>query len=306
MRILAIDFETANHRRDSACAVGLAWIEEGAVVRRAERLIRPPTLDFAPGNIRVHGIRPRDVLDAPSFPEAMAEFLPEIEGALVLAHNARFDVGVLLASLAAHGRPAPAFGWLCTLQVSRRTWLGERRHGLAHAAARIGHAFAHHEAGADADACARIALAAAERAGTDVPGLFRALAIEPGRVRGGHPAADPPDQPRGAAWPPARAGALGSAPGSAPGSALLAFTVEGSTGNAYAIAVDRAREGLHARCTCTAGRMFQRCRHVTALLDGDVTDLRSDNHDDVERLRRMVVALGADAVLPPPRLRRAA
>ena len=296
MRVIALDFETANHRRDSACAVGLAWIEDGAVVRRAERLIRPPTLDFAAGNIRVHGIRPRDVLDAPGFPEAMAPFLPEIAGALVLAHNARFDVGVLLASLAAHGRPAPAFRWLCTLQVSRRSWRDERRHGLAHAAARIGHAFAHHEAGADAEACARVALAAAERAGTDLLGLPRALAIEPGRVWGGHPTADPPDASRTVerSWPAPRPGAL------------LAFEVAGSTGNSYAIAVERGRDGLHARCGCTAGRMFQRCRHVNALLDGDVTDLRSDNHDDVERLRRMVLAVGTDAVLPPTRLRRAA
>jgi DNA polymerase III subunit epsilon len=296
MRVIALDFETANHRRDSACAVGLAWIEDGAVVRRAERLIRPPTLDFAPGNIGVHGIRPRDVVDAPSFPEAMAEYLPEIEGALVLAHNARFDVGVLLASLAAHRRPAPAFRWLCTLQISRRSWPGERRHGLAHAAARLGHAFAHHEAGADADACARIALAAAALAGTDVPGLARALDLVPGRVWGGHPAADPPDaaRPGERPWPAPRPGAL------------LAFEVAGSTGNAYAIAVERGREGLHARCGCQAGRMFQRCRHVTALLDGDVTDLRSGNHDDVEVLRRMVLAVGADAVLPPARLRRAA
>lgn len=292
MRILALDFETANHRRDSACAVGLAWIEDGRIVRRASRLIRPPSLDFAPGNVRIHGIRPRDVLDAPTFPEAMAEFLPEIAGGLVLAHNARFDVGVLLASLAAHGRPAPAFRWLCTLQVSRRSWPDERRHGLAHAAARIGHAFAHHDAGEDAEACARIALAAAARAGTDLRGLARALDLVPGDVVGGHPAADPPDAH-------ARVRSVPQA------GALLAFTVAGSTGNAYAIAVERARDALHARCSCQAGRMLQRCRHVTALLDGDVTDLSSGNYDDVERLRRLVAAVGAE-VRPLPRLRRAA
>jgi hypothetical protein len=41
----------ANERRDSACAVGLAWIEGGRVVRRESRLIRPPQLRFSPGNI---------------------------------------------------------------------------------------------------------------------------------------------------------------------------------------------------------------------------------------------------------------
>ena len=49
MTVVALDFETANERRDSACAIGLAWIEGGRVVRRASRLIRPPELRFAPG-----------------------------------------------------------------------------------------------------------------------------------------------------------------------------------------------------------------------------------------------------------------
>jgi DNA polymerase-3 subunit epsilon len=40
------------------------------------------------GELDRAGIRPRDVERAPSFPEAMAPFLPEIAGSLVLAHNA--------------------------------------------------------------------------------------------------------------------------------------------------------------------------------------------------------------------------
>ena len=94
----AIDFETANERRDSACAVGLAWIEGGRVVRRESRLIRPPQLRFSPGNIRVHGILPADVRDAPTFPEVIAEFLPDLSGGLMLAHNAGFDMGVITAA----------------------------------------------------------------------------------------------------------------------------------------------------------------------------------------------------------------
>lgn len=276
MAVVAIDFETANHRRDSACAVGLAWIEGGAVVRRASRLIRPPSLDFAYGNIRIHGIRPRDVAHAPTFPEAMAEFLPEIEGGLVLAHNAGFDVGVLVASLGAYGLAAPAFHALCTLQVSRRAWPGERRHGLAHAAARIGHSFVHHDAGEDAHASACVALAAVERLGlAGVEALPDALALDVRPVRSGFA----PFIPRQRS------------------DAVLAFAVEGRTGNAYAIDVTRRERAVHARCSCPAGRNNLRCRHVTALLDGEIGDLRSGNYDDVERLRRLVLVAGA--VLPP-------
>jgi DNA polymerase III epsilon subunit-like protein len=42
---VAIDFETANESRDSACAVGIAVIDNGRVASSFQRLIRPPT-DF--------------------------------------------------------------------------------------------------------------------------------------------------------------------------------------------------------------------------------------------------------------------
>nr|WP_236960135.1 3'-5' exonuclease [Methylobacterium durans] len=165
MICLAIDFETANERRDSACAVGLAWIEQGRVVRRASRLIRPPELRFSPGNIRVHGILPADVRDKPAFPDVMAEFLPDLERGLILAHNAPFDMGVLRASLAAHGLPVPAFSYLCTLQIARQVFPDPAGCGLGKVAARLGIRFEHHDAGEDAFACAEIALAAVRQTG---------------------------------------------------------------------------------------------------------------------------------------------
>ena len=69
MKTIAIDFETANEERRSACAIGLAWIESGEVVRREHRLIRPKEMRFNVHNIRVHGINPEDVRDKPEFPE---------------------------------------------------------------------------------------------------------------------------------------------------------------------------------------------------------------------------------------------
>ncbi|ACL55534.1 3'-5' exonuclease [Methylobacterium nodulans] len=186
MRTLAIDFETANERRDSACAVGLAWIEDGRVVRREARLIRPAEMRFSPFNVRVHGIRPEDVADAPDFAAAMAPFLPEIAGALVLAHNASFDIGVLAAALAACGLPQPDYTSLCTLQLARRQWPGQERYRLPALAARLGIAFRHHDAGEDAFVCAEVALAAMREAGApDVATLAHASGLA--RRRGGLP-----------------------------------------------------------------------------------------------------------------------
>lgn len=287
MTVIAIDFETANERRDSACAVGLAWIAGGRVVRRESRLIRPPELRFSPGNIRVHGIVPADVRHRPDFPTVMAEFLPDLASGLILAHNAGFDMGVLRASLAAYGVQPPAFAYLCTLQIARRVFPAEEGCGLGKVAARLGIRFEHHDAGEDAYACAEIALAAARQTGApDVPALARAIHLPITRL---------PEGPDAAARAPSRPGSLtdrarmaaGARSASSPG---LHFAVRGSSGNRYAVTLEDRSTGPHLRCTCMAGRYGTRCRHVRALLEGDITDLLSSNHDDVAVLRVRMTA----------------
>ncbi|AWN50301.1 DNA polymerase III [Methylobacterium terrae] len=279
LRTLAIDFETANERRDSPCAVGLAWIEGGRVVRRESRLIRPAEMRFSPGNIRVHGIRPRDVERAPSFPEAMAPFLPEIAGSLVLAHNASFDVGVLAATLRAYGLDQPAYTSLCTVQLARRHWPGEGGQGqgtyrLSSLAARVGVTFRHHDAGEDAYACAEIALAVMREAGApDVASLARRLGLA--RERAGEGSRSPDG---------IAARALRGVAPSRTRTPLLHFVVRGSTGTPYDVRLIEGREGLRLRCSCAGARFRPDCRHVRALANGEIDALMSDNAGDVARL----------------------
>lgn len=277
MSAVAIDFETANERRDSACAVGLAWIEGGRVVRRETRLIRPPALRFSPGNIRIHGILPADVRDAPAFPEIFAEFLPDMRGRLLLAHNAGFDMGVLAASLAAWGEPVPDFACHCTLQIARRLFPDPAGCGLSKVAGRLGIRFEHHDAGEDAYACAEIALAALRETGArDVADLARGLGLTPIR-----PLATPRrDFSRSTAARAIRAAGADLRP-----AAELRFSMRGSTGNRYVVVLEEGVGGPYLRCSCPAGTHRRRCRHVDALVEGDVTDLASNNADDVERLR---------------------
>ena len=56
----AIDFETANPARGSACAVGVAKVRDGAVIDSASWLIKPPQGrdDFHRMNVGIHGITP--------------------------------------------------------------------------------------------------------------------------------------------------------------------------------------------------------------------------------------------------------
>lgn len=159
-RFAAIDFETANYRGDSACAVGVVIVEQGAIVARLNALIRPPSRWFA--FTHIHGLSWDDVKEAPSFGEAWADMAPALAGIdFLAAHNARFDQGVLGACCAAYGLPEPAQPFVCTVQLARAQW-EIRPTKLPDVCRYLGIKLRHHQADSDAEACARIVIAAQE------------------------------------------------------------------------------------------------------------------------------------------------
>ena len=183
MKWIAVDFETANERRCSPCSVGLAWIEGGKVTRVEERLIRPKEMRFSSFNIAIHGIRPEHVKDAPEFPDVMAEFRDDLPDAVLIAHNAAFDMSVWRATLDLYGMPYPEFEYLCTLQMARRVWPDLESYRLSAIGDYLGIAFRHHNAAEDASACGRIALAAADHLGVSgIDMVPERIGIAPGRI----------------------------------------------------------------------------------------------------------------------------
>ncbi|GAA2012192.1 hypothetical protein GCM10009799_45670 [Nocardiopsis rhodophaea] len=205
----AIDFETANHDRGSACAVGLVRVADGAVVDRYSTLIRPPRpVDFfTRHNTAVHGITAADVADAPHWPEVRDRILDFAAGGALVAHNAAFDISVLRGACAHTGQGWPPLDYACTLALARRTWRELPNHRLPTICAHIGHPVTrHHRADADAEAAARIAIAAMDHFGAStLRDLARAARLRLGRLEAEHPRAAPPDAPTapGAAPPPA-------------------------------------------------------------------------------------------------------
>ncbi len=177
----AIDFETANSSPASACSVGLVRVRDGEVVATTGWLIRPPAGhdDFQEWNIRIHGIQPEDVADAATWP-AQFDRLCAFAGADVLvAHNAGFDLSVLRKSSEVTGLVCPPYRSLCSLQVARKVYdLDSYRLPKAAAAAGFGE-FPHHDALADARACAQILIDAARRTRVaDVDALARAVGVQ--------------------------------------------------------------------------------------------------------------------------------
>jgi DNA polymerase III subunit epsilon len=155
---VALDFETADHGPDSACAVGLVRVERLKVVARAILHIRPPRPRVL--FTHVHGITWPMVQAAPPFADAWPLLAPLLVGAsVVAAHNAAFDRRVLVACCERAGLPAPALPFLCTVQVARRTWR-QKPNNLPSVCRRLGIELTHHDALSDAEACARIVIAA--------------------------------------------------------------------------------------------------------------------------------------------------
>lgn len=129
----AIDFETANSERWSACSVGLIVVRDGQVAESTEFRIKPvgpnwdavaePLDSFFDGyNIMVHGITEKDVRDSPNFGELWPEIERLTRGLPIVAHNAAFDLGVLREALSLHNLPWPRLDYLCTMVLARRTW----------------------------------------------------------------------------------------------------------------------------------------------------------------------------------------
>ncbi len=169
LNFTAIDFETANNAAASPCAVGLVRVRDGQIADSLALLIQPPYPNdwFSEFNIKVHGIRPSDVSDAPSWAEALSIMLAFIGDDALVAHNAGFDMGVLKESARLIGAELPALEYACSLMIARKTYNLDsyRLNAVAYA---IGHEeFNHHDALADADACARIIIHAAARQGVD-------------------------------------------------------------------------------------------------------------------------------------------
>ena len=103
---VAVDFETANGRRESACAVGVAVVRDGQVRSSDSWLIKPPPpADHFQGmNTAIHGItREQCMADGISWAETAQRLGRLCADLPVVAHNASFDESVWRAANRASG-----------------------------------------------------------------------------------------------------------------------------------------------------------------------------------------------------------
>ncbi|MFH1288193.1 MAG: 3'-5' exonuclease [bacterium] len=157
---MAIDFETADYGRDSACAVGMVRVENSAIVDRTFYHIRPPRRNFIFTSL--HGISWNDVVDAPTFRQLWPSLRKKFANVEFLAaHNAGFDRSVLNECCKKACLSVPSYSFQCTMLLARKVW-NIYPTTLPNVCKYLDISLNHHEAGSDAEACAKIILEAAK------------------------------------------------------------------------------------------------------------------------------------------------
>ena len=147
----AFDVETASEEVNSICQIGFVVVIGGIIVRRFSSLIKPPGSSFNFHNIRVHGIDNQKVLNAPQFNQIWQEISKYFNGHLV-AHNASFDIKHLIGTLNFYNIDLPKFSLSCTYEKTGVSLFEACKLNQIDL-------HEHHDALADAEACAKVYLA---------------------------------------------------------------------------------------------------------------------------------------------------
>ncbi|NMG14884.1 exonuclease domain-containing protein [Aromatoleum bremense] len=128
--LVLIDVETtgANPVSDRVTEIAVLRIERGEIVARWESLVNPerpiPSLIQ-----RLVGITDEMVAAAPTFAELADSVRGHLDGAVFVAHNARFDYGFIRNEFSRLGQQFEA-SVLCTVKLSRALYPQHHRHGL--------------------------------------------------------------------------------------------------------------------------------------------------------------------------------
>lgn len=166
MDFVALDFETANEKRNSVCAIGLCVVDGGKITRNVQKLVCPKGGNvFKFFNTMIHGIKFQDVKREPEFPEVWEKLKPFWEGRALVCHNAGFDISVLRAVCDTYGLTYPDCQYLCTLVASKAHYKNLDNHRLDTIAAHLGYSFNHHCAKDDAAVSAKVLIKVAEELG---------------------------------------------------------------------------------------------------------------------------------------------
>ena len=147
-----LDLETTggSATHDRITEIAMVRVENGAVTARWSSLVNPGQ-PIPPFIESLTGISDAMVLDAPRFKEVLPQVKTLLQGAVLVAHNVRFDHGFLAHEMERAGALLNV-QTLCTVRLSRKLYPQHKSHGLDAISQRHGlHNAARHRAMGDVD-----------------------------------------------------------------------------------------------------------------------------------------------------------
>lgn len=155
-RYIVFDVETPNSRNNRMSAIGITIIENGEIIDEFYSLVNPEQ-EFDYFNIKLTGITPEMVEEAPTFPELWEKIGSIMESGVLVAHNAPFDMGVLQKCLDFYGiETKPSFPYACTCRMAKKCLPNLPSHRLNNLCDYLGFDLQHHDAGSDSRAAAKL------------------------------------------------------------------------------------------------------------------------------------------------------
>lgn len=127
------DFETTGlypYAGDRICEIGAVRMKRGGGRPAKFHTLVNPGRPISPGAFAVNGITDEMVRGKPSIAEALPGFLRFIEGSVLVAYNAGFDLGFLECALAEQGSAIGDIVVIDALRLARRLFPGIGRYSL--------------------------------------------------------------------------------------------------------------------------------------------------------------------------------
>lgn len=170
---IAIDFETANYYKNSACSVGLVRLIDGKETDSVYSLIHPAKMYFIPEwTETIHHISYDDVRDKPYFPEVwdtiVMPFINKTPDIPLVAHNENmFDMPVIKNCCEYFGMEVPKLEYFDSLIVAKKTWPDLESHRLTALGEYFKIEYLAHDALEDSRTCGQIIKFAADKWGVN-------------------------------------------------------------------------------------------------------------------------------------------
>lgn len=154
-KFAVIDVETPSRKNDRISSIAIVLMDECEIVDEFHALVNPET-DFDLINTKLTGISAATVKNAPVFSDLWPKISSMLEGRILVAHGAAFDLSVLKKTCHAYGLLLPSEQYYCTLALSKQFFPELTRYRLNDLCSEFGLMLEHHHAESDCLACAQI------------------------------------------------------------------------------------------------------------------------------------------------------